>query len=86
MLLHLERGTEFTNDFGDIDEPFYNALETMLENAIDLLLESSNPNALYERFDKRFQRLEREASGIGWGYADVVSEMIGDLQSRMGDV
>jgi len=40
MLLHVERGTQFTNDFGDIDEPFYIALETMLGNTIDLLFNS----------------------------------------------
>ena len=85
MLLHVERGTQFTGDFGDIDEPFYIALETMLGNAVDLLFESPDPEALYEQFSKRFQGLERAASQIGWGYGDNVSEMIGDLQSRMGD-
>jgi len=85
MLLHVERGTQFTNDFGDIDEPFYIALETMLGNAIELMFKSPNPEALYEQFSRRFQMLERAASEIGWGYGDAVSEMIADLQGRMGD-
>lgn len=86
MLLHAERGTQFTSDFGDIDEAFYNALETMLDNAIDLLLKSPNAGALYERFKHRFETLSRAASRIGWGYGDAVSEMVGDLQEKMGSV
>jgi hypothetical protein len=41
MLTYVETGTGFTADFGDIDEPFYDALETMLEAFGDLLL--ANP-------------------------------------------
>jgi hypothetical protein len=85
MLLHVERGTQFTVDFGDIDENFYIALETMLENTIDLLLESPNTGTLYEKFDQRFRALGQESCQIGWGYGDAVNEMIEDLQERMGD-
>ena len=85
MLLHVERGTQFTNDFGDIDEPFYIALETMLGNLVDLLFESPDAKVLYTQFENRFNRLEHSASDIGWGYGDTVSEMIGDLRERMGD-
>jgi hypothetical protein len=86
MLLHVERGTQFTNDFGDIDEPFYIALETMLGNLVDLLFESPDAKALYAQFENRFDRLEleRSASDIGWGYGDTVSGMIDDLRERMG--
>jgi len=78
MLQHVERGTQFTNDFGDIDEPFYIALETMLGYAVDPLFESPNAEALYEQFHNRFKKLESAASGIGWGYGDSVSEVVGD--------
>ena len=27
MLFYVETGVEFTNDYGDIDEPFYNSME-----------------------------------------------------------
>ena len=86
MLLHVERGTQFTNDFGDIDEPFYIALETMLGNLVDLLIESPDAKALYAQFSNRIHRLERNANDIGWGYGDAVSEMVSDLRERMGDV
>ncbi|NOY99469.1 MAG: hypothetical protein GXP40_09785 [Chloroflexi bacterium] len=83
MLLHVERGTKFTRDFGDIDEPFYIALETMLGNAIELLFKSPDAGALYEQFQDRFKKIERAASRIGWGYGDAVSDMICELQEKM---
>jgi hypothetical protein len=86
MLTHVERGTDFTNDFGDIDEPFYIALETMLDNAIELLLKSSNASELYEKLSPRFDRLERATRDIGWGYGDDVGEMISELRAKIGAV
>jgi hypothetical protein len=64
MMLQVERGARFTNDFGDIDEQFYIALETMLGNAVDLLFDSPIPEALYAQFSRRFQMLERAASAV----------------------
>ncbi len=32
MLTYVEHGHAFTNDFGDIDEPFYDRLINMLEH------------------------------------------------------
>jgi len=85
MLLHVERGTQFTVDFGDIDENFYISLETMLENAIDFLLQSSKTGMLYEEFENRLRVLERASRKVGWGYGDVVNEMVTDLQDKMED-
>jgi hypothetical protein len=83
MLLHVELGTQFTRDFGDIDEPFYMALETMLGNAIDLVLKSPNCGELYNQYRKRFEGLEHATSPIGWGFGDSVSDLIGGMQSRL---
>jgi hypothetical protein len=82
MLTHVERGNDYTNDFGDIDERFYIALETMLGNAIDLLLKQKKAQELYEHFGQRFQKLGRATRDIGWGYGDNVSDMIDELQNR----
>ena len=83
MLLHVERGTQFTNDFGDIDEPFYTALETMLGNFIDLLSESSDAEKLYKQFSNRLSILEIVVREIGWGYCDTVQEMLVELRLRI---
>jgi hypothetical protein len=82
MLTHIERGTLFTCDFGDIDEAFYLALETMLANAIQLLLKSPEAPRLYEIFSKRFENLSRKAGRIGWGYGDSVDQMVDELMEK----
>jgi len=41
MLAFVEAGTRFTNEYGDIDEPFYEGLELMLADFRELLL--ANP-------------------------------------------
>jgi len=30
MLTYVENGTQFTREYGDIDEPFYNSLDSVL--------------------------------------------------------
>ncbi len=41
MLHYVETGTEFTNTYGDIDEPFYNSLVSMLTEFCEGLFNSS---------------------------------------------
>ena len=85
MLTFVETGTRFTNQYGDIDEPFYEGLELMLADFRDLLL--ANPN-LYAETDlaQRLISLGRKAGSLGWGYGDTVTEVIGEIQQHFGDV
>ena len=85
MLLHVERGTQFTNDFGDIDEPFYEGLELMLDDFRDLLL--ANPH-LYKAGDLslRLPCLAQAAGWMGWGYGDYVTEQVSKIMQHFGDV
>lgn len=85
MLTFVEAGNRFTNQYGDIDEPFYEGLELMLADFRDLLL--TNPGC-YEEGDlaQRLSDLGREAGELGWGYGDFVTETVGEIQQRFGDV
>ena len=85
MLTFVEAGNRFTNEYGDIDEPFYEGLELMLADFRDLLL--ANPGC-YEEGDlaQRLIELGREAGGLGWGYGDFVTEIVGEIQQQFGDV
>ena len=79
MLTYVERGHEFTLDFGDIDEPFYIALENMLEHfAVELRL-SPAKYELYEQFRPRLMAI-RKNSDIGWGYGDFVQDTVDDME------
>jgi hypothetical protein len=85
MLTFVETGTRFTNEFGDIDEPFYEGLELMLDDFRDLLL--AHPD-LYEQADlaQRLATLVRQAGQLGWGYGDYVTEQVAKIQQHLGDV
>ncbi len=84
MLCFVETGTRFTNDFGDIDEPFYEGLELMLTEFQQLLLTHAD---LYHKGDlaHRLTRLAAEAGWLGWGYGDFIKEHVSQIQQHFGD-
>ena len=82
MLHYVETGTEFTNTYGDINEPFYNSLESVLVDFCEGIFKSSDPEQAYGQFNKRLVALKKATYGIGWGYGDAVQEILDDLESR----
>ena len=83
MMVYVEQGTEFTNTYGDIDEVFYNSMESVLEELIKLL-SSSQGKVLYPVFRERLRELAHEARDIGWGYSDEVATMVEEFEEAMG--
>jgi len=59
MLTYVERGHAFTNDFGDIDEPFYDVLINMLERFAVELRRSPAKYELYELFSSRLMAIRK---------------------------
>jgi hypothetical protein len=82
MLTYIERGHQFTLDFGDIDEPFYTTLENMLERFSLELRRSPAKYELYEFFEPRLMAI-RKRTNIGWGYGDFVRETIQELKELL---
>ena len=82
MLHYVETSTEFTNTYGDINERFYNRLESVLNDFCEGIFKSSDPEQSYGQFNKRLVALKKAVYGIGWGYGDTVQEIIDDLESR----
>ena len=68
-----KNAVDFTNDFGDIDEPFYNALANHFANAAEVI-------ALYpdmrEEFMPQLEKLADETRDIGWGVYDELSDIL----------
>jgi hypothetical protein len=82
MLTYVERGHAFTNDFGDIDEPFYDKLINMLEHFAVELRRSPAKYELYELFRSRLIAM-RKTSDIGWGYGDFIQETVDELEELL---
>lgn len=78
MLYYVECGTEFTNTFGDIDEPFYNSMCSVFGDVVTKLNELENSSVYYYLKD-RLNRLVEDTNGIGWGYGDYIGEMYHEI-------
>ncbi|HLG33284.1 MAG TPA: DUF6155 family protein [Bacteroidia bacterium] len=78
MLHYVESGVEFTNAYGDINEPFYNSVASMFYDVCKHIRE----NNLTPVFEKRCWKIVADTDGIGWGFhdelADYYSEFIGE--------
>jgi len=76
MVYFVECGNQCTVDYGDIDEPFYDALISMYGRALDKVLEL--PEEVQQSFQERLHRIMTSSSGIGWGYHDAICDMYED--------
>jgi len=70
MLFYVEIGVEFTCDYGDIDEPFYNSMERMYLKALEYV-ESAG---LLPDFETRARRIVDKTVDIGWGFHETLGD------------
>ena len=81
LMTYVENGAKFTREFGDIDERFYNSVESVLEELATLL--RGEARGLYPQFSERLARVEQLTDGIGWGFHDFVADVIGQLGEEL---
>jgi len=74
MLYYVEQGVICTNEYGDINEAFYNSLEGVFEDTIALIKKTGDPEMI-EVFRSRVKRIVADTSGIGWGFHDFLSDV-----------
>lgn len=72
MTYFVECGNTFTVDFGDIDGPFYDALNRMYRRTINKVLTLSEERQ--DEFKDRLEAIMTSSSNIGWGYHDMLCE------------
>ncbi|MCI5179245.1 MAG: hypothetical protein D3911_07970 [Candidatus Electrothrix sp. AW3_4] len=65
MLHYVEEGVNYTAQYGDINEPFYNSMEKMFEDALEI---AKKHNEL-SQFQELCEELVSEACQ-GWGFQD----------------
>lgn len=71
MLFYVESGVDFTSQFGDMYESFYNSVEKMYEQALKLVTQYQ----LHDQFEGRCKKIVRDTSGMGWGFHDQLAEL-----------
>jgi len=74
MLFYVETGVVFTNEYGDIDEPFYNSIESVYSNTLKLM---SKENIL-DKFADRAKKVVDDTCDIGWGFHDCLGDIYCD--------
>ena len=82
LMTYVEQGAEFTHDYGDIDERFYDSVESALEELAALLLKDAQE--MYPQLKERLARVEQITEGIGWGFHDHISEVVWQLEDELG--
>jgi|WetSurMetagenome_2_1015567.scaffolds.fasta_scaffold351772_2 hypothetical protein len=82
LMTYVENGAKFTREYGDIDEGFYNSVESALKELAGLL--RGEARGLYPQFAQRLASVERMTDGIGWGFHDSVSDVVGRLDEELG--
>ena len=71
MLYYVELGTEFTNTNGDIDERFYDSMNSTYDKVIE---ECNKNEEYYKIFKDRLYGVIKDSSGLGWGYHDALCD------------
>ena len=82
LLAYVENGTKFTSEYGDINERFYSSIESTLQELATLL--RGEARGLYPQFVSRLAKVVELSDGIGWGFHDIVSDVIGALADELG--
>ncbi|WP_028302373.1 DUF6155 family protein [Oceanospirillum beijerinckii] len=71
MLTYVESGVHCTNEYGDIDEPFYNSMESMYESALKYMVKED----LLLEFQDRAEDIVTNTSHCGWGFHDELNHL-----------
>lgn len=71
MLYYVEIGVEYTVEFGDIDETFYNSMERMYASAVKYIDERE----MQYQFEERCRKIVDDTSDIGWGFHDNLGDI-----------
>ena len=83
LMTYVEQGAAFTHDYGDIDERFYNSVESALDQLAALLLKDAQ--GMYPQLKERLARVEQITDGMGWGFHDYIRDVVWQLEEELGD-
>lgn len=78
MVFYMENACEFTYEFGDMWEQYYDSVETNFQKTCQYLV----ANGLFEQFEKRLEQCVKWSSACGWGFGDSISMIMEDARYR----
>jgi len=74
MVFYVETGVDFTNEYGDIDYPFYKSMESMFISTLKYM----QKNKILPVFKERAEEIVGKTKDIGWGFHDSMVDLYGE--------
>ena len=71
MLYYVEIGVKYTVEYGDINEAFYNSMDSMYSGAVKYI----DQHGMQEQFEERCRKIVEDTSDIGWGFHDGLGDI-----------
>jgi hypothetical protein len=75
LILYVDTANQFTLEYGDIDEGYYESMEEIFQDAVDHLLLMEKEHEPIDDFVERLEEIVDSTSDIGWGYHDSLCDM-----------
>lgn len=76
MILYVSTGTQFTLDYGDMYDEFYDSLISMFHSILKLLVKAESKTQ--DKFVAELSDIANSVRGIGWGYYDDLSGLLNE--------
>lgn len=71
QLTYVEYGVKCTLEYGDIDERFYDSMESMFRKT----LKDMEEHGVIDQFEKRCLAIQRKVRDCGWGFGDAITDL-----------
>lgn len=79
MLYYVTCGNDFTLEFGDIEESYYDSMLSMFARLVETLIKQKD-ETLTSEFMPLLEAEVKRVEWIGWGYGDGLSMFLDDLK------
>jgi hypothetical protein len=70
LLFNVENGVKYANEYGDIDDQFYDGVADAFNEAIKLIRKTKE----MDKYKERCEKVVIETDGIGWGFHDELAD------------
>lgn len=84
MTYYVQCGNDHTLEFGDINEPFYDSMCSMVRQIKDTLLKMQDQELADKILPLLITEFERIDGQMGWGYPDEFGDHVDELQQVYG--
>lgn len=82
LVAYVYEANQFTLEYGDIDEGYYESMEEIFQKAVDHLLLMERQGEPIASHVEELEDIVDSTSGIGWGYHDALADMFHEAFGR----